>query len=160
LLLCCDSKRLAKFGSIATAPPSMEGPRHESQDGDSTVVSALVGLPDNVLGTNAQSAATHLPTPGCEQPGVSTTSTSVAAGCSPSQYHPASASGTSTFCSWRLFCRCRAVDIDSGVSWLRASARLRDWPAYLEARYSPPPVRGFGHSSSDANVRHRGYVPA
>ena len=44
--------------------------------------------------------------------------------------------------------------------WLRASARLRDWPAYLEARYSPPPVRGLGHSSSDANVRHRGYVPA
>ena len=96
LLLCCDSKRLAKFGSIATAPPSMEGPRHESQDDDGTVVSALVGLPDNVLGTNAQSAATNLPTPGCEQPGVSTSPTSVAAGFSPSQYHPACASGTST----------------------------------------------------------------
>eukprot|EP00966_Prymnesium_polylepis_P261876 6049548-Prymnesium_polylepis.1 len=62
----------------------MEGPRQESQDGDNTVVSALVGLPDNVIGTNAQSAATSLPTSGCEQPGVSSTSTSVAAGCSPS----------------------------------------------------------------------------
>mmetsp|Transcript_67331 Transcript_67331/g.201105 ORF Transcript_67331/g.201105 Transcript_67331/m.201105 type:complete len:114 (-) Transcript_67331:376-717(-) len=99
LLFCCDSKRLARSRSTATAPPFMEGPRHESQDDDGTVVSALVGLPDNVLGTNAQSAATNLPTPGCEQPGVSTTSTSVAAGCSPSTYHPACASGTSTTAS-------------------------------------------------------------
>eukprot|EP00966_Prymnesium_polylepis_P210653 4877577-Prymnesium_polylepis.1 len=53
LLLCCDSERLARSCSTATAPPSMEGPRDESQDGDSTVVSALIGLPDNVLGTNA-----------------------------------------------------------------------------------------------------------
>eukprot|EP00966_Prymnesium_polylepis_P315229 7283763-Prymnesium_polylepis.1 len=62
----------------------MEGPRQESQDGEGTVVSALVGLPDDVLGINAQSAATNLPSPGCEQPGVSTSATTVAAGCSPS----------------------------------------------------------------------------
>eukprot|EP00966_Prymnesium_polylepis_P181952 4214910-Prymnesium_polylepis.1 len=74
----------------------MEGPRHESRDGDGTVVSALVGLPDNALGTNAQSAAASLPSPGCEQPGVPTNTTSVAAGCAPSQYNPACAAGTST----------------------------------------------------------------
>ena len=74
----------------------MEGPRQESQDADGTVVSALVGLPDDVLGTNAQSAATSLPAPGCAQHGNPTIATTVAAGCSPSTYHPACASGTST----------------------------------------------------------------
>ena len=69
LLLCCDSEHLAWFLLIAAALPSMEGPRQESQDADGTVVSALVGLPDDVLGTNAQSAATSLPAPGCAQPG-------------------------------------------------------------------------------------------
>ena len=98
VVFCCFVVIVAsrEVCSIATAPPFMEGPQRESQDDDGTVASALVGLPDNVLGTNAQSAATNLPTPGCEQPGVSTFPTSVAAGCSPSQYHPASASGTST----------------------------------------------------------------
>ena len=96
LLLCCDSEHLAWFLLIASALPSMEGPRQESQDGDGTVVSALVGLPDDVLSTNAQSAATSLPAPGCAQPGNPTSSTTEAAGCSPSTYHPACASGTST----------------------------------------------------------------
>ena len=96
LLLCCDSEHLAWFLLIAPALPSMEGPRQEPQDGDGTVVSALVGLPDDVLSTNAQSAATSLPAPGSAQPGNPTSSTTVAAGCSPSTYHPACASGTST----------------------------------------------------------------
>ena len=74
----------------------MEGPRPGPQDGDGTAVSALVGLPIDVLSASAQSAATLSPFSGCEQPGVSTSATSVAAGCAPSVYHLAAASGTST----------------------------------------------------------------
>eukprot|EP00966_Prymnesium_polylepis_P106798 2472391-Prymnesium_polylepis.1 len=58
----------------------MECPRHEPPDDDGTVVSALVGLPSSVLYMVAQPSATLPPSPGCEQPGVPTSSTSQAQG--------------------------------------------------------------------------------
>ena len=123
LLLCCDSEHLAWFLLIASALPSMEGPHQESQDGDGTVVSALVGLPDDVLSTNAQSAATSLPAPGSAQPGNPTISTTVAAGCSPSTYHPACASGTSTLRRFRALARGTALRTHS-TAGRAARARL------------------------------------
>ena len=95
-LLCCDSTLSRGFSSSLPHPPSMEGPRDESRDGDGTVVSALVGLPNSVLGDSAQSSATLSHPPGCEQPGVPTSLSSITAGCAPSVYHPARASGSST----------------------------------------------------------------